>query len=57
MMASVGRYFNCPQVRKIHGNRRTLREWLLLKLKRRETPDMYPICDYYSACYPSGYKK
>lgn len=58
-MAKVGRYSYCPAAGKIRrgSNRRTFREWLLLKLKKRDVPDMFMICDYYPAYYPSGYKK
>ncbi len=56
-MANTGRYFNCPQAGKIRGNRKTLREWLISKLRRKERPDLFMISDYYPACYPAGYKK
>ena len=56
-MAKTGRYTYCPAAGKIHRNHRTLREWLIKKLKRRERPDMFMICDYHPAYYPASYKK
>lgn len=56
-MAKVGRYSYCPAAGKIRGNRKSLREWLISKLKRRPAPDLFTICDYYPAYYPAGYKK
>ena len=56
-MANTGRYSYCPATRKIRGNHRTFTEWLAYKFRRREAPDMYMICDYYPAYYPTGYKK
>lgn len=56
-MANTGRYINCPVVGKIHGNHRTLREWILMRLRPREKPETCRISDYNAAYYPSGYKK
>lgn len=56
-MAKVGRYSYCPAAGKIRGNRKSLREWLISKLKKKPTPDMFMIVDYYPAYYPAGYKK
>ena len=55
-MTNVGRYWECPAHVKIRGNRRTFRQWLKLKFRRREAPDLYMICDYHPTYYPSGYK-
>ena len=55
-MANTGRYFSCPAVRKIRGNRRTLLEWVSMKLRKRNAPDLFMICDYYPACYPANKK-
>ncbi len=56
-MANTGRYSYCPAAGKIRGNRKTLREWLLFKLRRQEQPDVFAICAYGAPYYPSGYKK
>ena len=54
-MAKVGRYFDCPAAGKIHRNRKTFREWLISKLRKKPVPDVFMICDYHPAYYPSGY--
>ena len=56
-MARTGRYIYCPAAGRIRGNRRTLREWLSFRFKKREVPDLYMFGDYYPAYYPGGYKK
>jgi hypothetical protein len=58
-MAKTGRYYYCPMAGKINrrSNRKTLREWLISKLKRKDKPDLFMICDYHPAYYPAGYKK
>ena len=56
-MAKVGRYSSCPMAGKIRGNRKTFREWLISRIRRRERPDVFMISNCYPAFYPSGYIK
>ena len=56
-MANTGRYIYCPAAGRIHGNKKTFREWLRLKFRRPVTPDLFATCGYRAPYYPSGYKK
>ena len=54
----TGRYVYCPMAGKNRRNRMSLRERFLRWRKMRSRKiDVFPICDYGPACYPSGYKK
>lgn len=56
-MANTSRFVYCPMAGKIRGNRKTFREWLISRIRRRERPDVFMISNCYPAFYPSGYKK
>jgi len=56
-MANTGRFVNHPAAKKIRGNRRTFRQWLLRRFNRREVPEIFSVVNVNAAYYPAGYKK
>jgi len=52
-MKIKSRYVYYPATRKIRGNKTTLAGRIRKWLRRRESPDVFPIVDYYPAVYPT----
>ena len=48
-----GRYWETPCVGKIKGIRPTIKDRIIKRIRRKEKPDIYPICDYWPAVYPT----
>ena len=48
----TSRYVKCPAVYKRIGFRRSLMDRIRRRIRRREEPDLFPICGYNAPIYP-----